>query len=301
MATLTFSSWQYFNLSGSTMTAQTYGTDASTVTENTVIDDYMRPGETFQDNWGGGGATYHGLYDHGGTIFMVMEDVNFGYFLAPAPAHGDLPESAFPDTWDFNNLQDSASDIVFMCFAEGTLIAGPDGEIPVENLQAGDRILSEAGEIIEVKWIGRKTVSTAFGTADRLCPVRLSAGALGNGLPHSQLTVTADHALLVDGFLCNAAALVNGTTIARVPLNDLGERFTVYHVETEAHEIILANGAPAETFIDHASRRAFDNFAEYEASFGDEPEMQELPLPRVTTPRQLPVRITQMLNDRSAA
>ena len=140
-----------------------------------------------------------------------------------------------------------------------------------------------------MKWIGRRVVSTRFGPAECLMPVRFSAGSLGDGLPHSDLTVTADHAMLIDGALCEAGALVNGTTISRVPLSEFGDSYTVYHLETETHEIIMANGAPAETFIDNVSRRAFDNYAEFEALFGENtPEMEELPYPRASNVRHLP-------------
>ena len=114
-------------------------------------------------------------------------------------------------------------------------------------------------------------------------------------MPHSDLTVTSDHAVLVDGVLCEAGALVNGTTITHVPLSEFGESYTVYHVETEAHEIIFANGAPAETFVDNVSRRAFDNFAEFEALHGNTSEMKELPYPRASNARHLPERIKRRL------
>ena len=114
-------------------------------------------------------------------------------------------------------------------------------------------------------------------------------------MPHSDLTVTADHAMLVDGVLCEAGSLVNGTTITRVPLSEFGENYTVYHVETENHEIILANGAPAETFVDNVSRRAFDNYAEFEMLCDDQPEMKELPYPRASNARHLPVRVKNLL------
>ena len=97
--------------------------------------------------------------------------------------------------------------------------------------------------------------------------------------------------MLVDGVLCEAGTLVNGTTITRVPLSEFGDSYTVYHIETEAHEIILANGSPAETFVDNASRRAFDNFAEFEALHGDPSEMKERPYPRASNARHLPARI----------
>ena len=101
--------------------------------------------------------------------------------------------------------------------------------------------------------------------------------------------------MLVDGVLCEAATLVNGTTITRVPLTEFGDSYTVYHVETEAHEIIFANGAPAETFVDNVSRRAFDNFAEFAASHDEAPEMKELPFPRASNARHLPARIKARL------
>ena len=81
----------------------------------------------------------------------------------------------------------------------------------------------------------------------------------------------------------------------------MGESYTVYHVETEAHEVILANGAPAETFIDNVSRRAFDNYAEFEALYGDVPEMEELPYPRAMSARQVPGAIRAWLAGKDAA
>ena len=180
------------------------------------------------------------------------------------------------------------------CFLPGTLVATPAGERMVEDLAAGDMVLTAREDAVPLKWVGRSVVSTRFGPAGRLMPVRFASGSLGGQplLPHRDLTVTADHAVLVDGILCEAGALVNGTTITRAPLTELGESYTVYHVETDAHEIILANGAPAETFVDNASRKAFDNYAEFEALYGEHPpEMVELPHPRAANARQLPRRI----------
>ena len=206
------------------------------------------------------------------------------------------------------------------CFFPETLIATPTGERKVEELISGDLVLiGDSAAIsttwlasmgknfrkwlgfaraVPVKWIGHQTVSTRFGPAERLMPVRFAAGSLGGGqplLPHRDLTVTADHALLVDGVLCEAGALVNGVTITRVPLSEFSDSYTVYHIETEAHEIILANGVPSETFIDNVTRRAFDNYTEFERLHGDQPEMKELPFPRASNTRHLPARIKTRL------
>ncbi|WP_083431385.1 Hint domain-containing protein [Nioella sediminis] len=197
---------------------------------------------------------------------------------------GDISTAAFPT-----------------CFVEGTLINSPGGERAVESIKIGDRVLSSDGSAVPVKWIGRQTVSTRFGPAERLMPVRFATGSLGNGLPHTDLMVTADHGMLVDGVVCHAGALVNDTTITRVPLSEMGETYTVYHIETEEHEIILANGAPAETFIDNVSRRVFDNYSEFDALYGEVPEMEELPYPRAMSARQVPTAIRARLAGKAAA
>ncbi len=201
-----------------------------------------------------------------------------------------------PATLDTDTVQ-----ITVTCFAKGTGIATHKGETVVEALQIGDRLRTHQGRDVVVKWIGKQRVSPRFAPAERRMPVRFAAGSLGAGLPHRDLTVAADHAILVDGILCNASALVNGTTITRVPLDQMGDTYEVYHIETEAHEIILANGAPAETFIDNISRRVFDNFAEYIALYGDEREMQELPLPRAQSARQVPAPTRNRLAGQRAA
>ena len=119
---------------------------------------------------------------------------------------------------------------------------------------------------------------------------------MGNGLPHSDLTVTADHGMILDGLVVNASALVNGTTIDWLPVSDLGGSFTVYHVETEAHDVILANGAPSETLIDVAGRAAFDNYAEYLDLYGTDRIIPEMRAHRITTRRLLPDAILKRLS-----
>jgi hypothetical protein len=199
------------------------------------------------------------------------------------------------------NIGFSDTGTYIFCFTSGVKILTSKGALVVETLAIGDLAVADDGRQIPIKWIGHQTVSTRFGPAERLLPVRFAAGSLGEGIPHSNLTVTADHGMLVSGVICHAGALVNGTTITRVPLSEMGESFTVYHIETEAHEIILANGAPAETFIDNVSRRVFDNYSEFEALYGDVPEMEELPYPRAMSARQVPSWINSKLARKAVA
>jgi len=91
----------------------------------------------------------------------------------------------------------STSSPFVTCFAEGTLLQTPNGVKTVNEVSIGDEIASASGEWVPVKWIGRQTVSKLFA-GPKMQPVRFRAGALGNGLPHSDLTVTADHGMIMD-------------------------------------------------------------------------------------------------------
>ena len=186
------------------------------------------------------------------------------------------------------------------CFAPGTLIATPDGATRVEALRIGDQIRTADGRAVPVTWIGRRTVLKGFA-GERARPVRVTAGALGDGLPHRDLVLTADHALILDGLAINAGALVNGTTITLDPLATLPERITHYHVETADHDVILANGAPAESYIDYLGRRTFDNHAEYAALYGQDRFIPEMLLPRIGTARLVPPGLRQRLARGAAA
>lgn len=195
------------------------------------------------------------------------------------------------------------------CFAAGSLIATPDGERAVEALTTGDLITTADGRTVPVKWVGHQTHSAPAANLrlpTEIQPVRIRAGALGAGLPHSDLTVTADHGMVFslsssekvgenNGYVVNASALINGSTIDWVPMDELEDSFTVYHIETEAHDVILANGAPSETFIDAAGRAAFDNHQEYLTLYGAERIIPELQMPRISTRRLVPQTLRERL------
>jgi hypothetical protein len=188
------------------------------------------------------------------------------------------------------------------CFLAGTLISTPQGPTEVQDIKSGDLVLNADGHPTAVKWIGRQTVAQRFTSSDERAAICMEAGALGDSLPTRDLKLTADHALLIDGVLVQAGALVNGTTIRRMTAAETGAVYTVWHIETEGHQIILAEGCPAETFIDNISRKRFDNYAEYEALFGEEANaMPEMDLPRVKSARQLPASIRDLVAVRRAA
>lgn len=184
-----------------------------------------------------------------------------------------------------------------VCFCAGTLIATPTGDRAVEDLAAGDLVLTHDGGVAPIRWLGRQTVSTRFADPLRVLPIRIRAGALGDGLPRRDLLVSPDHALLIDDVLVHAGALVDGTTIVRE--RDVPEVFVYRHVELADHALILAEGVPAETFIDNVDRLAFDNWAEHEA-LGDVAPLVEMNRPRAKSARQVPHQIRRRLAARAA-
>ncbi|MEM9222099.1 MAG: Hint domain-containing protein [Pseudomonadota bacterium] len=191
---------------------------------------------------------------------------------------------------------------VAYCFVGDTLIRTPSGERRVDELQIGDPVSVLGGGDAPVRWIGRQTVDLRLGPTERLLPVKVRAGALGEGVPNRDLVITRDHALLVCGVLANAGALVNGSSI--VPLGrDADPVMTYYHIDTAQHHLVFANGTPAETLIDDVTaRESFDNFSEYIELFGRTPcEVRELPYPRAMSRRQLPGRIGLLLISRAVA
>lgn len=257
--------------------------------DDSEADTTFEPGDTI-GVVAGNTFTYVGTTLVNGEIYPVGEAQGDGGLAAGQPV-------IFADT-DLTGLAADPLGVVVannftVCFAAGTEIATADGVALVEELKIGDMVRTLDGRDVAVKWVGRQSVSTKFGPAERLTPIKVAAGALGENTPSKDLIVTADHALLIGDTLCAAGALVNGTTIART--NDLGETFTVYHVETAEHEVILANGVAAETFIDNVARTAFDNFAEFDALYGDVAEMKELDYPRAMTARQVPAAIKAAL------
>jgi len=184
------------------------------------------------------------------------------------------------------------------CFMTGTMIATPSGEVAVETLKAGDVVTLTDGRIAPVSWLGRQTVSTVSADPLRVSPIRIKANALADGIPSRDLLLSPDHALLVDGILAQAGALVNGVSIVRE--TEVPESFTYYHVEVADHALILAENTPAETFIDNVDRMAFDNWEEHVAAVGDT-SIPEMEYPRAKAIRQVPQATRARLAARAEA
>lgn len=181
------------------------------------------------------------------------------------------------------------------CFAAGTGILTPSGMRAIDDLRPGDTVCAKGGRQIAVKWIWVQSIPPNNALGERFAMIRIQAGALGKGLPGRDLVLTSDHALMIDGLLINAGALVNGTTIAHVPAVEKQGKCKVYHIETEGHDLVFAEGCLTETFVDYAGRQAFDNYSEYAAIYGEGSLIAEMTLPRVSAARLVPLALRASL------
>nr|WP_242011933.1 Hint domain-containing protein [Acetobacter oeni] len=151
------------------------------------------------------------------------------------------------------------------CYCRGTLILTDAGEVAVEDLRIGDRVMTLAGEARAIRWIGRRRYARQFAAGNRdILPVVIRAGALGDELPRRDLSVSPLHAMYLDGVLVPALALVNGRTIVQAEQID---EVAYFHVELESHDILIAEGTASESFVDDGSRGMFHNAGEYDGLY----------------------------------
>ena len=162
------------------------------------------------------------------------------------------------DPTDFSITQTAGASVVTYtaCFARGTRIETPTGAVAVEDLAPGDVVTLAYGGTAAIGWIGHRLMRPALADdPGSVAPVRVAEGALGNGLPRRPLRLSPDHALFLDDVLVPARLLVNGTTI----VSEIVDKVEYFHVELDRHAVILAEGAPAESYIDTGNRSMFAN------------------------------------------
>jgi hypothetical protein len=153
------------------------------------------------------------------------------------------------------------------CFLKGTKIRTSEGERKIEDLAIGDLLPTMFGGLRPIQWIGRYTLKKGDPSkpwAKDAQPICIARSALAPNVPRADLYVTAHHSILVDGVLVPAEALINGATVTRYePESDELEFF---HIKLESHDVIYAEGAPAETLVN--VDETFVNFADYLRRYG---------------------------------
>ncbi|MEO9824277.1 MAG: Hint domain-containing protein [Paracoccaceae bacterium] len=150
-----------------------------------------------------------------------------------------------------------------VCFTPGTFLETPNGPRLVEELVAGDKVITKDNGTEEVLWVGNRNVSGArlYAMPD-LRPVRIRENALGAGRPGGDLIVSPDHKMLVEGdaaralwgeaeVLVAARDLIDGSGVTR----DMAAKSVTYiHLMLPDHHVLVANGVETESFHPAAAR-----------------------------------------------
>ena len=158
----------------------------------------------------------------------------------------------------------TGTDITVACYARGTRIATAGGEAAIETLRPGDFVRTASGALRPVVWVGRRMLAPSRHPDPRsVWPVRVRAHAFGDQMPARDLDLSPGHNIAALGALAPAAALVNGVSVTQVEV----ECVEYWHVELDAHDVILAEGLPAESYLDTGNRAAFVHGGEFGEAF----------------------------------
>ncbi|MBO1358591.1 Hint domain-containing protein [Acetobacter sacchari] len=160
----------------------------------------------------------------------------------------------------YSLVSDSSGNLIYeTCFLAGSMIRTPKGDLPVEDLKIGDEIVTLLGGVEDLRsvvWVGSKKVIAEVGRpVDQAgYPIRILRNAIADGVPYKDMLITPEHGLLFDGNFVPARMLVNDRSVF---YDRSITEYEYYHVETEKHSVIVADGAPTESYLDTGNRQTF--------------------------------------------
>lgn len=227
--------------------------DSTANSVEAIDDSVIQVGETFDINFTDPitNATY------GGTYTYIGHATPFSGFVAEAGGQYYMfSNDVIPVETTLNGF--TAEDIP-VCFAEGTQILTPGGEVPVETLRAGDLVVTPLASqrVQPLLWVGRRRIDCTTARDRRaVVPVLLRTGSLGPGVPVRDMRVSPEHAFLLDGRLVPARLLVDGIEIVQETWRP---SVTYWHLELQSHGILVADGAFAESYFDDGNRQFFNS------------------------------------------
>ncbi len=154
-------------------------------------------------------------------------------------------------TMSFSNIEQ-----IIPCFTPGTLIDTACGPLPVEEIVAGDLVLTRDSGYRPVRWVGRRDLSVADLVArPEFRPIRISRGALGTDCPERDMLVSPQHRMLVTGARAELVAGEAEVLVAALHLTcrpgimrAAAGAVSYIHLMFDEHEIVRADGAWSESF-----------------------------------------------------
>lgn len=196
-------------------------------------------------------------YDIDGNGRINSSSSEQGYFLgfigAVPPLNTFLQVLAVTDNGPF-----LAVDTLVPCFAGGTRIATPSGEVAVEDLTVGQEVVTLDRGAQPIRWIGQRKLGAAeLAAAPELRPIRIAAGALGQGLPVRDLCVSPQHRVLLqseiaqrmfgtDEIFLSAKRLLG---LPGITIDEAADEVTYFHLLLDRHEVLWSDGAPTESLF----------------------------------------------------
>ena len=178
---------------------------------------------------------------------------------------------------------------VNICFYKGTCIQTDTGSRKIESLKVGDIVTTASGKSMSIKWVGIQSVILNSGRDIlKSNPVLIQKDALAKGIPSTDLRVSPNHAIYVDGLLIDAGALVIGVNIIQ---ENPTEDFKYYHIELDSHELVIAENTWAESYLpQNENRDDFDNAAEFNLQYPNGRKIILWPLdyPRISSQAKVP-------------
>lgn len=160
-----------------------------------------------------------------------------------------------------NGSDQSASGWLEACFLKGSMISTPEGKVAVEDLKIGDQVITFDWKNNQhvarpIVWVGKAHTTARIDLPDDEAgwPVRILKDAVADGVPYKDMLVTAEHCMFFMGKFVPVRMLVNGISIF---YDKSISSYDYYHVETEEHSVITADGMMTESYLDTGNRSSF--------------------------------------------
>jgi len=151
--------------------------------------------------------------------------------------------------------------LMISCFLADSMIETPEGPRAVQDLSVGDQVVTynrqtDASSVAALVWTGRTHMTVRTDLADDVAgyPVRVLKDAFADGVPGRDMLITPEHCLFFEGKFVPARMLVNGRSVF---YDRSITSYDYFHVETEQHSVITADGMLTESYLDTGNRNSF--------------------------------------------